>query len=375
VRRYLRAKALRQIARHSCNYDLTSKCNLFCEGCFYFEGHDYKRAKEQVDVAQWRDFFRRQAEEGITFANIAGAEPALVPRRLEAAYSFLPRGTIFTNGTIKIDRAIGYTIVISVWGDEKTTSEFRGGDVFWKALKTYSGDSRGRVLFLVHARNLHQVPAVTRTVVDHGLPISFNYFSPTESYRDKIAAGHSNDKRFFRLSSKLDNFMLSEQTLGRVRDVIDEMVDHYPGKVIHSRAFNQLLTKPGSIYDIDAATGIARDCNGRNFRWHQAYRADLQPSDAKCCTPNVSCQSCRLNAVALISLVFQQSRFLKSLDGFRDWLDICEQWGRAHLLDSDPVWEEASETVKLPESRSLHVREVPSGPTGRGTRFSAAPYD
>src|SRR5437016_3859011 len=75
--RYVRAKEFRRILRQVSNFDLTSRCNLFCEGCFYFEGEDYKRAKEQNDLDQWREFFREQARRGITFASLAGAEPAL----------------------------------------------------------------------------------------------------------------------------------------------------------------------------------------------------------------------------------------------------------------------------------------------------------
>ena len=36
--------------------------------------------------------------------------------------------------------------------------------------------------------------------------------------------------------------------------------------------------------------------------------------------------------------MFQKSRFLSSIEEFRGWLDLCEQWGRAHLLDTDPAW-------------------------------------
>jgi MoaA/NifB/PqqE/SkfB family radical SAM enzyme len=336
--RYIRAKEIRRVARHSNNYDLTSRCNLFCEGCFYFEGDDYKRAKEQADLSKWRDFFRSQAEMGVTFANIAGAEPALEQRRIAAAHEFLPRGSVFTNGTIKIDRSFNYTILISVWGDEKTTAEFRGGGVFWKAIKAYQGDPRARILFTVHARNVHQIPAVARIIAEHGIRFSFNYFSPTDSYLEKTANEKPNDDKFFRLSSRDDNFILSPEALKRIRAAIDEAIDRYPEAIIHSHAFNRVITEPEGIYDIDPASGIATNCNARNFRWHQTYRVDLKPSDAKCCTPNVDCKQCRLNAQALGSLMFRQERFAANIAAFRDWLDMCEQWGRGHLLDSDPTW-------------------------------------
>lgn len=336
--RYARAKEFRRILRQVSNFDLTSRCNLFCEGCFYFEGDDYKKAKEQENLDVWREFFREQQRRGVTFASIAGAEPALEQERLAIARQYIPRGAIFTNGTIRINPAIRYTIVISIWGDERTTAEFRGGGVFWKALKTYRGDNRARALFMVHAKNAGQIPHVARIVADHGIRLSFNYFSPTDSYLAKLAANTGNDDKFFRISSQADNFLLTPDVLKRVRDTIGEAIEAHPNTVFHSHAFNRVCTDPAGLYDVDPATGIATNCGGRNFQWHQSYRVDLKPSDAKCCTPNVNCGSCRLNAVALASLLFRLDRFTGSIEQFEDWLDICDQYGRSNLLDDDPAW-------------------------------------
>lgn len=180
--RYARAKEFRRILRQVSNFDLTSRCNLRCEGCFYFEGDDYKQATEQEDLARWQTFFEDQARRGVTFASISGAEPALEQDRLQIANRCIPRGVIFTNGTIKIRPSINYSIVTSIWGDAGTTEAFRGGGVFWKALKIHKGDRRARALFMVHAKNIGQISEVTRIVSDHGIRLSFNYFSPTNSY-------------------------------------------------------------------------------------------------------------------------------------------------------------------------------------------------
>lgn len=336
--RYARAKEFRRILRQVSNFDLTSRCNLRCEGCFYFEGDDYKQATEQEDLARWHAFFEDQARRGVTFASLAGAEPALEQDRLEIANHYIPRGAIFTYGTIKIRPSINYSIVISIWGDPETTEAFRGGGVFWKALKTHKGDRRARALFMVHAKNIGQISNVARIVDDHGIRLSFNYFSPTNSYLAKLATDARNDDEFFRISSQKENFLLTPEALERARDTIDDVIDLYPETVFHTHAFNRVCTDPGGLYDVDPTTGIATNCGGRNFHWHQSYRVDLKPSDAKCCTPNVNCKDCRLNAVALASLLFRLDRFVGSIQEFRDWLDICEQYGRSNLLDTDPVW-------------------------------------
>jgi hypothetical protein len=346
--RYRRAKLIRRVVRKSHNYDLTSRCNLFCEGCFYFEGEDYKQAKEVTDAVRWADFFRDQAVSGVTFGFFAGAEPALVQERLVAAAGHIPRGSIYTNGTMRIRSDIPYSIQVSVWGDADTTRHFRGGNVFWKSIRNFSGDPRVRFVFTVNPHNLEQIPGVVRIMEDQGLRIMFNYFSPTESYLHKIAAGDANDRKFFRISSPDQNLMFDRSAFFRARAVINEMIAAYPETVIQNRAYNDAATDPDGLYDVSPESGIATNCNGLNFRWHQGYRVDLKPSNAKCCTPNLSCSHCRLYGIALASFMFQPERFLDSIAGFRDWIDICDQFARVFLLDSDPEWSPATEALSWP---------------------------
>ena len=76
-------------------------CNLFCEGCYYFEGEDYKQAKEESNLLKWRALFKAEAEKGVTFANFVGAEPSLEQRRVALALDYFKRGVVFTNGTVE----------------------------------------------------------------------------------------------------------------------------------------------------------------------------------------------------------------------------------------------------------------------------------
>ena len=172
------------------------------------------------------------------------------------------KGFGLTNGTIRIKHDIRYTLLVSIWGDDATTTEFRGGGVFWKALKLYQGDERARILFTVHARNVDQIPAVAQIIADHGIRFSFNYFSPTESYKKKLASHAPNDSEFFRINSQDDNFILDKRSLPRVRDAINTAIDRHKGQIIHTHAFNEVITRPGGIYDIDPETGLATNCNG-----------------------------------------------------------------------------------------------------------------
>src|SRR5208283_1655206 len=76
-------------------YDVTSACQLRCDGCYYFAGDKY-RIRDIKDPAQWRDFLRQERSRGINYVNLAGAEPSLVPQILKACYETIPLGTVFT---------------------------------------------------------------------------------------------------------------------------------------------------------------------------------------------------------------------------------------------------------------------------------------
>ncbi len=335
-RRYARARKFRDITRHACNYDMTSRCNLYCEGCFYFEGDAQTRLRENTDIAVWDDFFRRQARDrGIGYGYFAGAEPALEQDRLHAAAKYIKRGSISTNGTVRIDESLPYTILVSVWGDEEETEKFRGGGTFWKAIRNFARDPRARFIYTLNRNNLASAARVAHILDAEGARFAFNYYSPTSSYLQKISSFHGNDDAFFRISSSSYHLHFLPEDLPHAHDAVNRIIDDYPRSCLHTKELNRWMTLGGSRYDIDAATGIAVNCGGRNNHWHQAYGVDMKPAAAKCCTPNVDCSECRLYAPALSTLLFRREAFAGGLGDFRAWLAMCEQWGRLFLTDQD----------------------------------------
>ncbi len=59
-------------------YDMSNRCNIRCEGCYYFTG-EKQFAQKVADHAQWHRLMAEEKDRGITFAVLAGAEPSLVP--------------------------------------------------------------------------------------------------------------------------------------------------------------------------------------------------------------------------------------------------------------------------------------------------------
>ena len=327
--RYRNARRIQKIAKNSRTIELTNKCNLFCEGCLFFEGDQSALTPELDDLNGWDKVFRDLAEEGVQHINLAGAEPALQTERLELAAKHIPNGLIVTNGTIRIPRSIPYAIHVSVWGDADLTATLRGGNHLERSIRHYRGDPRVHFIYTVSKLNIDTIEPIVERMKDEGLKIAFNYFSPTESYLEKISGETGNDNRFFRFSNKSTNLILDDEDLQRIGDIINRMIDQYPDTVSHSKVYNRLATGNTPIFDIDAETGIAKNCEGSNAsEWYQLYGTDGKKSQSKCCTPNISCKTCRLYTPTLATLMFRMDDSLLTPQGFENWLEICENWGR-----------------------------------------------
>ena len=105
-------------------YDMTNRCNIRCDGCYYYEG-DKPFAAENLSPEDWRSLMRAEKTRGITYVVLAGAEPSLVPDLLAVCYAEMPLGCIATNGFKKIPAAVGYKIHVSVWGNDETSFKTR----------------------------------------------------------------------------------------------------------------------------------------------------------------------------------------------------------------------------------------------------------
>jgi hypothetical protein len=76
----------------------------------------------------------------------------------------------------------------------------RGASVFRKAFHNYRGDPRALVYYTVNRWNIAGVRTIAALCADNGLPLTFNLYSPTETFLEKLLRGQDNDDDFFRVS-------------------------------------------------------------------------------------------------------------------------------------------------------------------------------
>ncbi|HEX8174139.1 MAG TPA: radical SAM protein [Pyrinomonadaceae bacterium] len=298
-------------------YDVTSVCQLRCEGCYYFEGDKYK-VKDNRDPDAWKAFFEKEKERGITYVVLAGAEPALVPQMLKACYSVIPFGSIASNGLKGIDRDIGYRIHLSVWGDSTGDPVYRryssgrpGPNCLPIQLKNYKNDDRVIFVYTFNHENANQLDEVINMIRGEGHKLTFNVFS---------------DPLLNSSPLKL------RDTLQKTREKMIDAMEKYPDTVLYSYYNAEVHTNEksleqqfGCIYPrAQQAAGKAAIGISNTFR---SYRTDLtHTTQTDCCVPDTNCEDCRHYAAGSAIVSSRLSMHIDSESKFRAWLDYVDTY-------------------------------------------------
>lgn len=298
-------------------YDVTSACQLRCDGCYYFEGDKYQ-TKDNRDPEVWREFFVHEKERGINYVNLAGAEPALVPKVLQASYDVIPLGNIFSNGLRRIDPALRYRIHLSVWGDETGDPIYRkyaggrpGPNCLPVQLENYRGDDRPIFVYTFNSQNIDQLDHVLPKVVDEGHQLTFNIFSTPQ---------HNDSQLRFR------------DTLARTREKMFEAIEAYPDHVVYSFYNAEVHTQEQSLHQqFGCPYPRATIMEGKNgvgiAKTFRSYRTDLSHVPASdCCVPDTDCADCRHYAAGSAIVSSRLAMHVDSEEQFRGWLDYVDTY-------------------------------------------------
>lgn len=346
--KYDEAKRTIRVFRKPAFYEVTERCNLFCEGCYYFEDDERQPRPERESIEEWERFFAAEAQRQVSIAYFVGAEPALAQERLAAASAHFPYANIGTNGTIRIDPSIPYRIAISIWAaDDGTDRKLRGASVFRKALKNYRGDPRAIVLFTMSRWNMAEARIVAEMCQDNGVPLTFNMYSPTATFLNKLATGHRNDRGFFRVSRSHDHPGFSDEDLVQSRRIIAELLNDFPETIIYSNTYHEWATRPGPLYNLEQSTGSAMGCGSRLVGEMRMYGADLLPKAVKCCTPGLDCSHCRMYSGGWSSKLQAGVDDLIDAETFSAWMDLIGVIARIFTVKVDAASEPSAKAPSI----------------------------
>jgi MoaA/NifB/PqqE/SkfB family radical SAM enzyme len=290
-------------------YDMTGRCNLRCDGCYYYEG-EKQHAKDESDPARWRSLFEAEKARGITFVVLAGAEPSLVPELCRVCYDVIPLGAIASNGLRPFPKEIGYRIHVSVWGDDEESRKFRGRACLDQQLASFEGDDRAVFVYTFTRRNIDQTDVVVARIAEAGGKITFNMFSPPVGYEGELA--------------------LDAGAFAAVRAKMEALLVRHPETVLFSRYNAEVHTDPERSLHARFRCPYPR-CNpdtrlglGRSFR---QYRSDLTwDRSVACCVPDTDCADCRHYAAGSAIVTARMAQHVGDETSFRKWLDYVDTY-------------------------------------------------
>ena len=168
--------------KHTCEIDLTEKCNLNCSHCYFFaDGKD--KTKEDFSLEIWAERFAELYRKGIRKILFVGGEPALRLDVLELADSIFPVLHVITNGIIKIPVSFNHILFLSIDGNEETNDRIRGAGTYRKLIDNYKNDSRVIVNMTLSGENYKELESVVRLSIKNRFSgVACNIYSCDKEY-------------------------------------------------------------------------------------------------------------------------------------------------------------------------------------------------
>jgi hypothetical protein len=290
-------------------YDMSNRCNIRCEGCYYFTG-EKQFADENRNPDDWRQLLEAEKKRGITFVVLAGAEPSLAPELCEVCHQVIPLGAIASNGLKVLPPEIDYRVHISVWGNDRTSLAIRKApDMLVRQMDNYRNDPRAVFVYTFSPVNIDEAREVTELLAANGLKITFNMFSSPVGYTGPLRH--------------------TTETLARTGRVMTELLTAFPETVLFSPYNIVAHTHPQGLHALfscsyprmNPSTDIGL---GRSFR---QYRTNLQwDRDAACCVPDTDCDDCRHYAAGSAVVTARMYRHAVDPTTFSAWLDYVDTY-------------------------------------------------
>ncbi len=145
------------------NYDVTWKCNLNCEHCYWKK---YSYGKKELSDEEWERAFIEHKKNGMKYAMLTGGEPSLRQNVIEMADKIFDGVFIVSNGTTKIPESINRKIFVSIDGNRETHNKIRGANIFDKVIQNIRNDKRVVIASTLSKTNYKQIEEIVKIAKD-----------------------------------------------------------------------------------------------------------------------------------------------------------------------------------------------------------------
>jgi MoaA/NifB/PqqE/SkfB family radical SAM enzyme len=314
-------------------YDMSNRCNIRCDGCYYYEG-DKQFAHETGDNEAWRMLMRAEKARGITYVVLAGAEPSLAPDLLKICYEEMPLGSIATNGFKKIPESVGYRIHISVWGNDETSLRVRKAkNLLKRQIENYKNDPRAVFVYTFTRENIDEVDEVAQELIVNGCKLTFNVFSSPIGYTG--------------------NLRHDDESLQRTQQMMIALLNQYPQNILFS-VYNAVAhTHKKGLHNLYGCSYPRRNPSqdiglGRSFR---QYRTDLNwDRSVACCVPDTDCDDCRHYAAGSAVVTARLYRHANNLASLKSWLDYVDTYLAVWVMGYEKGANLCAEPIQPPQA-------------------------
>jgi hypothetical protein len=110
----------------------------------------------------------------------------------------------------------------------------------------------------------------------------------------------------------------------KARKVVAELMEDFPETILYSREYNDWVTTPGPLFELDPVSGRATNCGSRIKDHFQVFLPDLSKSKEKCCHADINCSECRVYGAGFSSRLSPVTADLGDGEGFEKWLDFVD---------------------------------------------------
>jgi len=153
------------------NYDLTWRCNLKCEHCYFFSStSELTSRRTELSDEGWIKLFKYHRKLGTKLAVLTGGEPTLRMDVIKEAIKIFPSVQVVSNGIIKLPRFNGYKqprYWVSIDGTKETHNKIRGAEVFDKVIQNIR-ESNPVVTAAIMSLNYQEIEDIVKIAHDNG---------------------------------------------------------------------------------------------------------------------------------------------------------------------------------------------------------------
>ncbi len=308
-------------------YDVSTSCNLRCDGCLFFNKDGNHSGSDSLpSINNFEEFFVEEKKRGVNYPIFGGAEAGLNQDILLLASKIWSEGMVHSNGTIRFNPDIPFRLYISSWGHRSATNKWRGANCYDKVLNNITGDPRAMVNYTINRANINDILPVVADCKDRNIQITFQVYSPTSDYLN-VLNNNANKRYTFVHDSTVDNnLIMRPEDDFFACNIVKNALEKYPNTILFTTDLaNWVFSRPGIHYEEVEQGTVTPNCHVAKDPKHQHYLADGSIETRKTCGhPDIECKTCRIYTTIYTSYFQHKSKYLQSTEEITEYFSAHE---------------------------------------------------